>query len=131
MSYRTITAKWGSICPECEEPIEEGETVLWKKGEKAIHPGCQSGGQMRPAAKKEKPAALIVSRDKARARLKEVEEYLRDAIPDSEPAKKDAVDVIRTLWVAAGDADSEEKIEDLRKIAEVIGRLVQLTKRTS
>jgi hypothetical protein len=36
----TITAKFQSTCPVCQEAIRKGEQVSWSKGQKAQHLGC-------------------------------------------------------------------------------------------
>lgn len=46
-NYRTITAKYPSTCPDCNEAIEAGEKVVWKKGSKARHSAigaCKASG---------------------------------------------------------------------------------------
>lgn len=47
----TITAKFRSVCPNCHEAIEAGETVIWEKGSKARHPKCQAAAP-RPEPKR-------------------------------------------------------------------------------
>lgn len=36
-----ITAKFSSICPCCNQPLEAGSKVEWQKGQRARHIACQ------------------------------------------------------------------------------------------
>ena len=38
----TITAKYASLCPCCNQPITPGTKVEWSKGSKARHVACAS-----------------------------------------------------------------------------------------
>lgn len=38
----TITAKYPSVCPCCNQRIQPGTTVEWTKGSKARHVACAS-----------------------------------------------------------------------------------------
>ena len=38
--YREIAARFQSVCAICQDVIAEGERIMWKKGEKAMHVAC-------------------------------------------------------------------------------------------
>lgn len=38
--YRKMAARFDSVCVKCGGEIAEGDTILWKKGEKAFHAAC-------------------------------------------------------------------------------------------
>jgi hypothetical protein len=42
--FKTIKARFESNCGICSGMILEGDEVRWRKGSKAIHPGCEEPG---------------------------------------------------------------------------------------
>ena len=120
MNWKRITAKYDSVCLVCGEEIEEGSPIMWKKGEKGVHPGCEDGGttERRPAKGAGLSNAVIVARDKARSYLQEQGEALR-----YDATSSDAYGAIRLLWKACGNVGTAEAIEDFRKITETVVRL--------
>lgn len=120
MSWRRLTANYDSECPVCGEPIEVGDQVMWRKGEEAVHPGCEDGGttERRPAKGAGLSNAVIVLRDQTRGWLKEEGESLR-----YDSASSDARAAIHLLWKACGNVGTTEAIEDFRTIAATIIRL--------
>jgi hypothetical protein len=48
----SITARYSSVCPTCNQPISPGDQVEWQRGAKAIHVVCPAGtASAAPAAK--------------------------------------------------------------------------------
>ena len=49
-----LKARWDSQCSVCESTISLGSTIMWKRGEKAIHKHCFAGEKPKKGWKKVK-----------------------------------------------------------------------------
>lgn len=60
--YREMAARFPSVCPTCNGEIAEGNPIIWRKGEKAVHAACfgERGGAPAPAERPDAPASRLV-----------------------------------------------------------------------
>lgn len=74
----TITAKFSSVCPICNQKINKGDKVEWKKGEKAKHVACVKNNPNNPC----NYAIKLLNNDKSKWLTRKQTDELIEIIPN-------------------------------------------------
>lgn len=151
-----LHAKFPSICPICNQPINEGDAIMWEPGQKARHPACVDTHQENQAVAKKTmdaqnidikdllgPAEMTKYECERCGNVIEVPKSYKEQIMTECPADEggcgrpsmfkrinDEPKTIKDKEDIAPPEDNAEVIEDIKELDQIITTLKKLSQQT-